>query len=287
MRPKEGNEKPNTPADIDSSSEVETGQVVYTRKTYWQKLSIVDKKRPNRMLDIFIGPFKGFTYPCIVYAGLMYGANALVWSGVQNATTGTVYTTRYGFSTSGVAAAYSAGIIGAIIGYVGVDVVTCYATLMIHLQNSGYYCGKMGRVLTLRLARRRGGISEPEDTLYMFIASMILVPFAMLLYGLGVTYHVYVCSCVGSRYLRIALTFIQRQALVRFGFLSRSTCHLQLSLRRGWSGICHQLVQRVERRHGYHSHPHSKHPQLCGQLWASVLQYHPAYNVDRFANTSR
>lgn len=50
----------------------------------------------------------------------------------------------------------------------------------------------MGRELTIRLARRRGGISEPEDTLYMFIASMVLVPFAMLLYGLGVTYHVYV-----------------------------------------------------------------------------------------------
>lgn len=110
-------EKPKAPTDEESTSEVEAGQV-YARKSYWQKLGIMDKKRPNRMLDIFFAPFKGFTYPCIVYAGLMYGANALVWSGVQNATTGTVYTTRYGFSTSGVAAAYSAGIIGAIIGYV-------------------------------------------------------------------------------------------------------------------------------------------------------------------------
>lgn len=110
-------EKSGLPKDVDSSSEIEAGQV-YPRKSYWQKLGIVDKKRPNRMLDIFFAPFKGFTYPVIVYAGLMYGANALVWSGVQNATTGTVYTTRYGFSTSGVAAAYSAGIIGAIIGYV-------------------------------------------------------------------------------------------------------------------------------------------------------------------------
>lgn len=44
-------------------------------------------------------------------------------------------------------------------------------------------------MLTIKMARRNGGISEPEHTLYLFIASCILVPFAMILYGLGVTYH--------------------------------------------------------------------------------------------------
>lgn len=48
----------------------------------------------------------------------MYGANNLVWSGVQNATTGTVYTTMYGFSTAGVAGAYAGGVLGTIIGLV-------------------------------------------------------------------------------------------------------------------------------------------------------------------------
>lgn len=43
-------------------------------------------------------------------------------------------------------------------------------------------------MLTVRLARRNGGISEPEHTLYLFIASIFLVPTAMILYGLGVTY---------------------------------------------------------------------------------------------------
>lgn len=56
---------------------------------------------------------------------------------------------------------------------------------------SGYYCGKVGRVLTVRLARRNGGISEPEHVLYVFIASVFLVPFAMILYGLAVTYHLH------------------------------------------------------------------------------------------------
>jgi hypothetical protein len=46
----------------------------------------------------------------------MYGANNLVWTGVQNATIGTIYTTEYGFSTAGVAGGYGGGIIGTIIG---------------------------------------------------------------------------------------------------------------------------------------------------------------------------
>lgn len=96
--------------------DVEPGQTIYPRKSYWQKLSLVDKKRPNRMLDIFLAPFRGFTYPAVVYAGFMYGANNLVWTGIQNATTGTVYKSFYGWSTLDIAAAYSAGIIGAIIG---------------------------------------------------------------------------------------------------------------------------------------------------------------------------
>lgn len=66
-----------------STVDVESGQIKYHRKTYLQKLGVIDKKRPNRMLDIFVAPFKGFTYPAVVYAGLMYGANNLVWYAIQ------------------------------------------------------------------------------------------------------------------------------------------------------------------------------------------------------------
>ncbi|KAF6806854.1 major facilitator superfamily transporter [Colletotrichum musicola] len=158
----------------------ETGQVEYPRKTYIQKLGIKDKPRPNRLLDSALGALRGFTYPSVVYAGLMYGANNLVWSGVQNATAGTVYTTMYGFSTAGVAAAYAGGVLGTIVG--------------------GYYCGKVGQILTIRLARRNGGISESEHTLWLFSASMLLVPFSMLLYGLGVAYHVHWMWLVVSQF---------------------------------------------------------------------------------------
>lgn len=161
--------------------DVETADVAWPRKTYIQKLGIVDKPRPNRIWDNFLLPFKGFTYPSVVYGGLMYGANNLVWPGTQNATTGTVYTTMYGFSTAGVAAAYAGGVLGTCVG--------------------GYYSGKMGRVLTLRLARRNNGISEPEHTLYLFALSAFVVPFSLILYGLGVTYHIHWFGLVVSQFV--------------------------------------------------------------------------------------
>ncbi|KAI8245436.1 putative MFS-type transporter [Colletotrichum sp. SAR 10_99] len=171
-------EKQGTPTTNPVDSE--TGQVMYPRKTFIQKLGIKDKPRPNRMLDIALGALRGFTYPSVVYAGLMYGANNLVWSGVQNATTGTVYTTMYGFSTAGVAGAYAGGVLGTIIG--------------------GYYCGKVGKILTIRLARRNNGISESEHSLWLFAASMFLVPFSMILYGLGVAYHIHWMGLIISQF---------------------------------------------------------------------------------------
>ena len=59
----------------------------------------------------------------------------------------------------------------------------------------------MGRILTVRLARRNNGISEPEHTLYLFVASMILVPFSLVLYGVGVVHHIHWFGLVFSQFL--------------------------------------------------------------------------------------
>jgi hypothetical protein len=48
-----------------------------------------------------------------------------------------------------------------------------------------------GPALVLRLARRNKGVAEPEHILYLFLASLICVPFAMLLWGLGSTYRIH------------------------------------------------------------------------------------------------
>jgi MFS family permease len=54
------------------SEDRETGEVIWPRKTYWDKLGFKDKKRPNRLIPIMLAPFVGFTYPPVVYAGYVY-----------------------------------------------------------------------------------------------------------------------------------------------------------------------------------------------------------------------
>ena len=51
------------------SEDRELGEVIWRRKTYWDKLGFKDRKRPNRLLPIMIAPFVGFTYLPVVYAG--------------------------------------------------------------------------------------------------------------------------------------------------------------------------------------------------------------------------
>ena len=43
----------------------------------------------------------------------------------------------------------------------------------------------------MRLARRNRGVAEPEHILWLFLASLICVPFAMLLWGLGAAYKIH------------------------------------------------------------------------------------------------
>lgn len=111
-----------TDADGSPSEKAPTVAVVdedtdnYPRKTYWQKLSLIDKPRPNRLWPMMVAPFRFFAFPVVNYAGLMYGANGLVWSGIVNATAGTTYVNTYGFSTAGIAYAYLGGVVGVIVG---------------------------------------------------------------------------------------------------------------------------------------------------------------------------
>ncbi|KAE8447152.1 hypothetical protein EG329_010983 [Mollisiaceae sp. DMI_Dod_QoI] len=151
---------------------VESGQITYPRKTYWQKLSVTgDKKRPNRILEVMWSPFKFFTFPVVVWAGFMYGTNALVWPGILNATASPTYTKIYGFNSNEVGFAYFGAVVGMVLGSLWVSYV--------------------GPRLVMRLARRNKGVAEPEHILWLFLASLISVPFAMLLWGLGAANHIH------------------------------------------------------------------------------------------------
>ena len=106
-------DKEQPQSDIENGSMI---SMISTPKTYWQKLSVWPQTRPNRLLQVMWGQLYWFSYPIVVYAGLMYGANGLTWSSILNATASTICTGTYGFSTAGIASAYLAGCLGVIVG---------------------------------------------------------------------------------------------------------------------------------------------------------------------------
>lgn len=63
--------------------------------------------------------------------------------------------------------------------------------ILTEVLHSAIYCGKLGEVLVVRLARKNNGIAEAEHILWTFMASLTLVPFSLLLWGLGGTYGIH------------------------------------------------------------------------------------------------
>lgn len=59
--------------------------IVYTPKTYLQKLKVWDKKRPFNLFRMMTRPLIFLSFPVIVYAGFTYGCN-LIWFNTLNAT---------------------------------------------------------------------------------------------------------------------------------------------------------------------------------------------------------
>lgn len=53
----------------------------------------------------------------------------------------------------------------------------------------------------IRMARRNNGVSEPEHGLYLFVISVVIIPIAMIVYGLGVTYHWHWMALVFTQFL--------------------------------------------------------------------------------------
>lgn len=62
-----------------------TDPVVYTPKTYLQKLKLFDKKRPFNLIRMMTRPLIFLSFPVIAYAGFTYGCN-LIWFNTLNAT---------------------------------------------------------------------------------------------------------------------------------------------------------------------------------------------------------
>lgn len=156
-----------------STAEEGTGAVTYKRKTYLDKIKPFAAgtfSRPNRIAGMVMRPLIFLTFPVIFYAGFCYGSN-LVWFNVLNATASLILSEApYDFPASLVGVAYVSPLVGVAL--------------------SSIYTGLFGNWFIIKMARRNNGVMEPEHRLWLFLASVLLLPFGLILWGVGAAHHV-------------------------------------------------------------------------------------------------
>ncbi|KAK8854981.1 major facilitator superfamily domain-containing protein [Apiospora arundinis] len=148
-----------------------TGPDEAGKKTFVQKLSLFDRPRPFMMHYRAWQSLKLLSWPVVFYSGFSYGTY-LIYFNILNATSSIILgSPPYNFSPSMVGLSYISCIIG-----------TAAASA---------FTGVVSDRFIIRLARRNNGISEPEHRLWLFAISTIVVPFSLILWGIGAAHHVH------------------------------------------------------------------------------------------------
>ncbi|CAK7242265.1 MAG: hypothetical protein STHCBS139747_003751 [Sporothrix thermara] len=140
-------------------------------KTFWQKLSLCDKPRPSRFFHRVRQQLLFLAWPVVFYAGFSYGSY-LIWFTVMNATASIILGgSPYNFSAAMVGVSYVAPLIGVALG--------------------AAFTGRFSDWLTIRLARRNGGVMEPEQRLWLFFVTALIIPVSLVLWGVGAAHEVH------------------------------------------------------------------------------------------------
>ncbi|KAI9838369.1 MAG: hypothetical protein M1819_005637 [Sarea resinae] len=172
----EKGEKAPIPSSRDPS-DVEFGTTTLSspaHQTFLQKMALIKPsalhKSPRILLQMMVHPLVFLTLPVISYAGFSYGSN-LIWFNVLNGTASLILgSPPYNFSSAMVGLSYVSALIG-----VAVAVL---------------YTGPFGNRFILYLARRNGGIMEPEHRLWLFTPSLLLIPGGLILWGVGAAHGI-------------------------------------------------------------------------------------------------
>ncbi|CAK7565215.1 MAG: hypothetical protein SEPTF4163_003126 [Sporothrix epigloea] len=161
-------------ADSDSSTrarEAATG-LSYPVKTYRQKLALFIplNGRRNTFWEQIYAPLLLMRFPGIIFGGFIYGWYLNCFS-IVNATVSIFFTAEpYNWSDANVGLSYIAEVLGTYI--------------------SGFIAGKVADRLTIYLAKRNGGVMEPEFRLWLFALLSILAPAGLFMYGIGFAHGV-------------------------------------------------------------------------------------------------
>lgn len=165
------NKEGTTQMDRESAESTTPGTFSYApERTYLQKLALF-RSLPGRpsVKSMFVMMYRPliifFYFPTVNWAGFLYGIN-LSWYTVVNATMSLILSgAPYNFSSAMVGLSFLSVFIGAVIG--------------------ALWAGIMGDKIALYLARRNGGIREPEHRLWVLLASAIIGAVGFILWGVG------------------------------------------------------------------------------------------------------
>ncbi|KAM5354916.1 hypothetical protein ACJ41O_001562 [Fusarium nematophilum] len=144
------------------------------KRSYLEKLAVIrreDLRSKVPLTNMVIRTFSYFSFPVVVFCGFMYGA-VVCYFNVLNATASLILSGHpYNFSSSIVGLSYVSCLIGVFLGT--------------------YYSGPLGDKFILWKARRNNGIMEPEHRLWLYTALVIIIPSAMILWGVGAAHQVH------------------------------------------------------------------------------------------------
>jgi MFS family permease len=126
-----GNESEEAAFPRGSSSNGGNATLQGNKKTYWQKLSLIDKPRPFLMHRRAWQILRLIAWPVVFYSGFSYGTY-LIWFNILNATSSIVLGgAPYNFKPSIVGLSYLACMVGVVIGYVNHGTSCRYVILYI------------------------------------------------------------------------------------------------------------------------------------------------------------
>ncbi|OJI96746.1 hypothetical protein ASPVEDRAFT_36137 [Aspergillus versicolor CBS 583.65] len=112
-----------------------------------------------------------FQFPTVLWSGFLYGIN-LAWYNVLNGTTSPVLSAPpYNWSAALVGCVYTGPIIGAAL--------------------AAAWCGPGADYFALALARRNGGIREPEHRLWPLLVSGVISAAGLILWGVGAHHNIH------------------------------------------------------------------------------------------------
>jgi len=156
---------------LTTTTSTHVGAVDYEKKSYLKRMSLWTPTPGPSILTRATRSLRYLSWPVIFYAGFSYGSY-LIWSNMLNGTISIILSgAPYNFSESAVGFSYLSGCVGVVVG--------------------GLLSGKMSDALTLWLARRNNGVMEAEYRLWPFAMTTIIVPAALILWGVGAAHSVH------------------------------------------------------------------------------------------------